>query len=144
MQGIDLARDKQKEANQDSGFFHHVGMMETPLASEIGEEPVELKSVRVRPITKSEQARWEQLMREHHYLGWNGPVGESQACVVTRHDQWVALLARRADLETAHKQRSIDYFDCSPDVPLRSVNSHRKPLIGTICSRPRWWIANGT
>ena len=68
-------------------------MIETTLPSDRVKESVELRSVRLRPITKAEQGRWEQLMSEHHYLGWSGPVGESQAYVATRAGQWVALLA---------------------------------------------------
>lgn len=35
-----------------------------------------LKQVRVRPILREERGRWQALMREHHYLGFNGAVGE--------------------------------------------------------------------
>ena len=68
-------------------------MHEACFPLEVVEEPVELKKVRVRPMLKTEQERWDGLMRAHHYLGWDGPVGESQAYVATIGDQWVGLLA---------------------------------------------------
>jgi hypothetical protein len=46
----------------------------------------------IRPIRREEQAHWRQLMRQHHYLGFECIVGESLCYVASRGDQWVALL----------------------------------------------------
>lgn len=46
----------------------------------------------VRPIRREEQARWRQLMRQHHYLGFERIVGESLCYVASRGNDWVALL----------------------------------------------------
>jgi hypothetical protein len=46
----------------------------------------------VRPIRGEEKARWRQLMRQHHYLGFETIVGESLYYVASRGSDWVALL----------------------------------------------------
>jgi hypothetical protein len=46
----------------------------------------------VRPIRRGEQAHWCQLMRQHHYLGFERIVGESLCYVASQASDWVALL----------------------------------------------------
>lgn len=46
----------------------------------------------LRPIRREEQARWRQLMRQYHYLGFERIVGESLCYVASRGNDWVALL----------------------------------------------------
>lgn len=41
---------------------------------------------------RDEMDRWRALMRQHHYLGFERIVGEALYYIVTRADQWVALL----------------------------------------------------
>ena len=43
-------------------------------------------------MRREEQARWCQLMRQHHYLGFERIVGESLCYVASRGVEWVALL----------------------------------------------------
>jgi hypothetical protein len=68
-----------------------------PAAAEEG--PMEVVSdlnldrLAVRPITVEERLRWRQLMHQHHYLGFQGIVGESICYVATIDDRWVALVA---------------------------------------------------
>lgn len=52
----------------------------------------ELQSLNVRPIKKEEEHRWNQLMDEHHYLGFRHIVGESIKYAAVLNGQWVALL----------------------------------------------------
>ncbi|MBF0339361.1 MAG: hypothetical protein HQL95_00180 [Magnetococcales bacterium] len=52
-----------------------------------------LKAIRVRPIEHHEQARWYELLAQHHYLGAPAKVGKSLLHVATLNEQWVALLA---------------------------------------------------
>ena len=52
-----------------------------------------LSNVVVRPIRGEERDRWQELMREHHYLGFAGLVGERVEYVATVSGRWVALLA---------------------------------------------------
>ncbi|MBF0105110.1 MAG: DUF4338 domain-containing protein [Deltaproteobacteria bacterium] len=46
----------------------------------------------VRLITPPEVALWENLMAQHHYLGYRGLVGRHLRYVATLKNQWVALL----------------------------------------------------
>lgn len=50
-------------------------------------------SLEIRPIHVSERDQWRELMRRHHYLGFEKLVGERILYVATISDQWVALLA---------------------------------------------------
>ena len=52
-----------------------------------------LDQVVVRPALRVEHKRWEELMRAHHYLGFQGLVGERIQYVATVGERWVALLA---------------------------------------------------
>jgi len=53
---------------------------------------IELQPLIVRPIQPAEGHRWNQLMNEHHYLGFRQLVGESIKYVAELNGQWVALL----------------------------------------------------
>jgi hypothetical protein len=46
----------------------------------------------VRPARRDEMGRWVELMRQHHYLGFDRIVGEALYYVATESGQWVALL----------------------------------------------------
>lgn len=50
------------------------------------------KPLVVRPLRREEKACWCQLMRQHHYLGFECIVGESLYYVASRGSDWVALL----------------------------------------------------
>lgn len=50
------------------------------------------KPLVVRPLRREEKARWCQLMRQHHYLGFERIVGESLYYIASRGTAWVALL----------------------------------------------------
>ena len=52
-----------------------------------------ISSVNVRPITKEEERQWVVLLREHHYLGFNGVIGERINYVAEENGCWVALLS---------------------------------------------------
>jgi hypothetical protein len=52
----------------------------------------ELRSVVVRLVDPGERVQWDGLMREHHYLGFRGWVGESLRYVAEWQGRWVALL----------------------------------------------------
>src|SRR6202451_2512968 len=49
-------------------------------------------SLVVRPIRQEERGAWRALMRQHHYLGFEHPIGESLCYIASRGEQWVALL----------------------------------------------------
>ena len=66
-----------------------------------------VRGVTVRPVVgEAERARWDALMRDHHYLGFRGMIGNSLRQVAERSDgAWVALLGWRAG---AHKLSARD------------------------------------
>ena len=51
-----------------------------------------LRRVTVRPRARPEVARFQALLRAHHYLGFRGAVGESLAYVAEADGSWLALL----------------------------------------------------
>jgi hypothetical protein len=51
-----------------------------------------VRDVRIRPVGASERTRWDTLMAEHHYLGFQGMIGESLRYVAVYRDRWLALL----------------------------------------------------
>jgi len=51
-----------------------------------------LDRVVVRPCQRGEQAQFKALLREHHYLGFRGVVGESLAYIAEAEGEWLALL----------------------------------------------------
>jgi len=54
---------------------------------------VSLKEVRLRPVQRGEETRYQALMQEHHYLGALPKIGETLWYVATWHEQWVTLLS---------------------------------------------------
>ena len=55
--------------------------------------PVILNDLLVRPIHRSEEPRYQQLMQAHHYLGALPKIGETLWYVATWREDWVALLS---------------------------------------------------
>jgi hypothetical protein len=64
----------------------HVGQ-----ASDLPPDEV-LKGLEVRLIYRDERAPWDDLMRQYHYLGLQGLVGESLRYVALFQGHWLALL----------------------------------------------------
>jgi hypothetical protein len=56
------------------------------------EHAIRLNSVAVRLIEPAERARWDELMRAHHYLGLKALVGRSLRYVAHCEGRWLALL----------------------------------------------------
>lgn len=46
----------------------------------------------VRPISCDEESRWIELVSRHHYLGFNGLIGEQIKYVAVLDGSWVGLL----------------------------------------------------
>lgn len=51
-----------------------------------------LRTVQVRLLRQGEKGAWNRLVREHHYLGFQGWVGESLRYVAEWQGRWVALV----------------------------------------------------
>jgi len=54
---------------------------------------VDLHTLQVRPVIKSEEARYRELMQQHHYLGDLPKIGHSLWYVATHGEEWAALLS---------------------------------------------------
>ena len=54
--------------------------------------PVDLADLHVRPVQAAEEARHQDLMQAHHYLGFLPKIGETLWYVATYREEWVALL----------------------------------------------------
>lgn len=55
--------------------------------------PIELSALCVRPVIKSEEARYRELMQQHHYLGDLAKIGHTLWYVATQGEEWAALLS---------------------------------------------------
>lgn len=51
-----------------------------------------LKALVVRPITSEEENYWNDMMNQHHYLGFRTLTGKTLKYVAVLNDQWVALI----------------------------------------------------
>jgi hypothetical protein len=67
-------------------------MRHAPLKLSDGAEAAVLNQLNVRPIAPEEQARWNQMVSEHHYLKNANLVGERLCYVAEHQGQWLALL----------------------------------------------------
>jgi len=55
-----------------------------------------LKEIRVRPVARSEEVRYQEQMARHHYLGALAKIGETVWYVAIWREQWVAQLSLSA------------------------------------------------
>lgn len=51
-----------------------------------------LHDIQVRPINRGERHQWDELIRQHHYLGLHSLIGESIRYIAVYQKQWLALL----------------------------------------------------
>ena len=54
---------------------------------------INLESLSVRPVTKTEEPRYRELMQQHHYLGDLAKIGHTLWYIATYGEEWVALLS---------------------------------------------------
>lgn len=59
-------------------------------------KPDMLNRIEVRPIMAGERAQWEELIREHHYLGLRSMVGKTLRYVAAEEGRWLALIGWQA------------------------------------------------
>ncbi len=55
-----------------------------------------LMDIRVRPVERSEEGRYQEKMARHHYLGALAKIGETAWYVAIWREQWVAQLSLSA------------------------------------------------
>jgi len=58
-----------------------------------GERAVDLREIVVRPVRTGEEVRYQELMRQHHYLGALPKISETLRYVASGHEAWVALVS---------------------------------------------------
>jgi hypothetical protein len=97
-----------------------------------------LWEILVRPVRPFEEQRYQQLMQEHHYLGFLPKIGETLWYVAVWGDQWVALLGFSASaLKCAARDRWIGWnFRHQYDRLKLIVNNSRFLIL------PNWHLPN--
>src|SRR5438876_11739255 len=84
----------------------------------------------VRLVHSSEQPRYQELMREHHYLGNLPKIGETLWYVASWREQWVALLSFSASaLKCAARDRWIGWSFRQQYARLKLVVNNSRFLI---------------
>ncbi|MHB8986901.1 MAG: hypothetical protein ACYC38_13440, partial [Eubacteriales bacterium] len=69
---------------------------------------INLDSLVVRPITQAEENTWNNLMREHHYLGFHSLTGKTLKYVALLDGHWVALVGwGSATFKSSHREKWI-------------------------------------
>src|SRR6266571_2711147 len=101
-------------------------------------ERTELCEMVVRLVHSSEQPRYQELMREHHYLGHLPKIGETLWYVASWREQWVALLSFSASaLKCAARDRWIGWSFRQQYARLKLVVNNSRFLI-----LPDWHLFN--
>ncbi|HHY45726.1 MAG TPA: ISAs1 family transposase [Firmicutes bacterium] len=90
----------------------------------------ELASLVVRLIHPDEEPKWDELMRTHHYLGFERLVGESLKYVAILCDQWVALIGwGTAAFKCVSRDRWIGWSPEQQWQRLRFITNNQRFLI---------------
>ena len=92
--------------------------------------PATPSTLHVQLVTAAEQARFEELLAQQHYLGATPPVGDFLRQVVTRQGQWVALLVwGPAALKLKDRERWIGWNLTQQMERLKLVVQNRRYLL---------------
>ena len=71
---------------------------------------MDLREIVVRPLRSCDEPRYQELMRQHHYLGALPKISETLWYVATWREEWVALLSfSAAALKCAVRDRWIGW-----------------------------------
>jgi Domain of unknown function (DUF4338)/DDE_Tnp_1-associated len=98
----------------------------------------ELAQLRVRPVERSEEARYQEQMARHHYLGELAKIGETLWYVASWREQWVAQLTiSAAALKCGVRDRWIGWDFRSQYGRLKLIANHSRFLI-----LPEWHLPN--
>jgi hypothetical protein len=99
---------------------------------------LDIGEVVVRPIRSGEESRYQDLMRQHHYLGGLPKISETLWYVATWHEVWVALLSFSASaLKCAARDRWIGWDFRHRYSRLKLIANNSRFLI-----LPEWHLAN--
>jgi hypothetical protein len=89
-----------------------------------------LSELQVRPVERSEEARYQEQMARHHYLGLLPKIGETLWYVATWREQWVAQLSlSAAALKCAVRDRWIGWDFRSQYGRLKLIANNSRFLI---------------
>src|SRR5680860_791309 len=96
-----------------------------------------LSELQVRPVERSEEARYQEQMARHHYLGELQKIGETVWYVATWRDQWVAQLSiSAAALKCGVRDRWIGWDFRSQYGRLKLIANNSRFLILPHWHRP--------
>jgi len=96
-----------------------------------------LAEIRVRPLERSEKARYREQLALHHYLGDLPKIGETMWYVATWRDQWVAQLSvSAAALKCGVRDRWIGWDFRSQYGRLKLIANNSRFLILPEWHRP--------
>lgn len=99
---------------------------------------MELHEIVVRTVRSFEERRYQDLMRQHHYLGSLPKISETLWYVATWSEEWVALLSFSASaLKCAVRDRWIGWDFRHQYGRLKLVINNSRFLI-----LPQWHVAN--
>jgi len=99
---------------------------------------LELHEIVVRTVRSFEERRYQDLMRQHHYLGSLPKISETLWYVATWSEEWVALLSFSASaLKCAVRDRWIGWDFRHQYGRLKLVINNSRFLI-----LPQWHVAN--
>ena len=97
----------------------------------------ELSEIGVRPVERSEEARYREQMTRHHYLGALAKIGETVWYVATWRGQWVAQLSLSASaLKCGVRDRWIGWDFRSQYGRLKLIANNSRFLILPGWNRP--------
>jgi hypothetical protein len=97
-----------------------------------------LREVHVRPIERSEEGRYQELMDEHHYLGRLPKISETLWYIAVFRDQWVALLSfSAAALKCSARDQWIGWSSRHQYDRLKLIANNSRFLI-----LPDWHVPN--
>lgn len=97
-----------------------------------------LLEIRVRPVERSEEERYQEQMARHHYLGALAKIGETVWYVATWREQWVAQLSlSAAALKCGVRDRWIGWDFRTQYSRLKLIANNSRFLI-----LPGWHLPN--
>ena len=96
-----------------------------------------LSEIRLRPLERGEEGRYQEQMARHHYLGGLAKIGETVWYVATWRDQWVAQLSvSAAALKCGVRDRWIGWDFRSQYGRLKLIANNSRFLILPDWHRP--------
>jgi hypothetical protein len=89
-----------------------------------------LDSLIVRPITPDEEKAWNNLMSEHHYLGFQGLTGKTLKYIALLEQKWAALIGWGSGvLKSSHREKWIGWSQEQKTTRLKFIVNNQRFLI---------------